>query len=263
MADEKAQKAWPEGYTLNENCGIRGSNLCWKFADSVGCAGCYLGEVKKDKETTEAKKRWDETLALLPRDIDALGNGSECLFCAGDDIEPADGYALLEMANPDPYFEKGVIFGYGKKVRSPVGSLVSVPVRIGRRCRHAYRMVEVIQIGWLIAMFALSLILMAVPPIADPMADLSPLLPVVFVVLMTVGGYYLGRNLSLWYVERRSAEVKFDLERIPLIRAMLGRGWYFFQVNHGLPRLSFTKKKPHTRLFPPPAAGEADQAATK
>ncbi|MBD5560074.1 MAG: hypothetical protein HDQ87_06950 [Clostridia bacterium] len=252
MAEEKAgeERSWPDGYDLHQDCSIRGSNLCWKFADSVGCSGCYLAADKKGKECSEAKQRWDETLALLPRDIDTLGCGSACLLCAADP-EPADGYALLEMANEDPYYEKGIIFGYGKKVRSPVGSLVSVPIRVGRRCRRAFRMVECIQIVWPIITFLVSLLLLAVPQIGQPMSRVSPLLPVAFVVLLTVGGYYLGRNLSLWYVEKHADEVRFDLSRIPLIRAMLGRGWYYFQVNHGLPRLTFTKKKPVERLFPP------------
>lgn len=260
MADQHPSgKQWPEEYSLNEECGIRGSNLCWKFADSVGCSGCNFGAEKKERENAEAIRRWDETLALLPRNIDELAEGDECLFCA-EDPEPADGYAMVEMANPDPYFEKGILFGYGKKVRSPVGSLVSVPIRIGRRCRRALRMVEIIQVGWLVAMFAVSLLLMAVPAIGQRMAAVSPLLPVLFVVLMTVGGYYLGRNLSLWYVERHSDTVRFDPGRIPLVQAMLGRGWYYFQTNHGLPRISFSKKKRQSRLFPPRAA-ESPEAA--
>ena len=44
MAEEKAgeERSWPDGYDLHQDCSIRGSNLCWKFADSVGCSGCYL-----------------------------------------------------------------------------------------------------------------------------------------------------------------------------------------------------------------------------
>lgn len=253
------EKNWPEDYALKEDCGIRGSNLCWKFAGAGGCESCVLSGSKRDKETAEAKQRWDETLALLPRDIDSLAGGEECLLCAGDEHEPADGYALLEMANIDPYYEKGIIFGYGKKVRSPVGSLVSVPVRVGKKCRRAYRMVEFIQISWPILMFALSLLLLAVPQIGRPMGELFPLLPVVFVLLMVVAGYYLGRNLSLWYVERHADSVHFDLANVPLIKAMLNRGWYFFQVNHGLPRLTFTRKKPLGRIFPPECTVQEQQ----
>ena len=259
MADKNENgsgKNWPDDYELQADCGIRGSNLCWRFADGGGCGTCTMAAVKKDRESAEARERWDETLALLPREIDTLAQGDTCLLCGGDDAEPADGYALLEMANIDPYYEKGVLFGYGKKVRSPVGSLVSVPIRVGRRCRRAYRMVEAIQICWPILMFLLSLLLLAVPQIGTPMGQLSPLLPVAFVVLMVTAGYYLGRNLSLFYVERHQKDIRFDPARIPLIQAMLSRGWYFFQVNHGMPRLTFSRTKPQGRLFPPPPAEE-------
>lgn len=244
-------KKWPEGYDLKKDCAIRGSNLCWKFTSAGGCQSCYLSTVKKDRESREAKERWDETLSLLPPDVDELGEGEWCRLCVGEP-EKADGWALLEMANPEPYYEKGMIFGFGKKVRSPVGSLVTLPIRIGPRCRHAFHMVELLQIGWLVGMFGLALLLLMIPALAEPMASLFALLPVIFVVLMTVAGYYLGRNLSLYYVAKKSDEVNFDLAGIPMIRRMLGRDWYFFQVNHGLPRMSFTKKKPQARLFPPP-----------
>lgn len=244
------QNKWPEEYNLKSDCHIRGSSLCWKFANTSGCEQCYISGLKKERECQEARDRWDETLSLLPQDIDELGEGEECRLCIGEP-EKADGWALLEMANPEPYYEKGMIFGFGKKVRSPVGSLITVPIRIGPRCRHALRMVEVLQIGWLVGMFVLSLLLLMIPQLADPMVNLFALLPVAFVILMTAAGYYLGRNLSLYYVAKKSDEVNFDLASIPLIRRMLARDWYFFQVNHGLPRMSFTKKKPCLRLFPP------------
>lgn len=253
--DEQAR--WPEDYDLKPDCHIRGSNLCWKFANTGDCENCYIAGVKKDRECQEARERWDETLALIPPDVDELGQGDLCRLCVGEP-EKADGWALLEMANPDPYYEKGMIFGYGKKVRSPVGSLVTVPIRIGPRCRRALRMVEVLQIGWLVGMFALSLLLLMIPQLAEPMASLFALLPVAFVVLMTVAGYYLGRNLSMYYVMRKSDEVNFDLAAVPLIRRMLARDWYFFQVNHGLPRMSFTRKKPCLRLFPPQTSSLTD-----
>lgn len=247
---ELRTRRWPDSYDLKDECSLRGTNICWKFADSVGCSSCVFATSTKDADTQDAQRRWDATLALLPKDIDELAQGNQCWFCV-EDPESSDGYALLDMAHQDPPFEKGILFGYGKKVRSPVGSLVTVPVRIGKRCRSAIRMVDLIQIGWLIGMFVLSVLLLMIPALADPMVNLFPLLPVIFVALMTFAGWWLGRNLSLFYVSKKAAQVRFDPGKIPLIRQMLDRGWYFFQTQHGLPRMSFSRKLPQSRLFPP------------
>lgn len=250
MEDKDTTKRWPEDYALRSDCSIRGSNLCWRFSGN-GCDNCNFSGAKKERESQEACSRWEETLRLVPRDIDELIDSKTCWFCAGDEQEEADGYALLEMANPEPYFEKGIIFGYGKKVRSPVGSLLSIPIAVGKHCRHALRMLDIIQVGWLVGMFVLSILLLLIPQIATPMVNLFPLLPVGFVALMTGAGYYIGRNLSLAYAMRHSDKVRFDPAEIPIIRKMMARDWYFFQTNHGLPRMTFTKHLTRQPLFAP------------
>lgn len=246
---------WPQEYQLDDSCPVRGSNLCWKFANSTGCDACYINGLKEKHAKDEASERWEQTVRLLPKNIDELADLDTCWFCVGEK-EPADGYAVVDMANPEPYSTKGMFFGFGKKVRTPVGSLVSLHIAICKKCRRAFRMVEFLQIACLIGMVALAIGLLAVPRIAQPMVNLFVLLPVVFLALMAGAGYAIGRSAAMAYMRRKSSEVNFDIGTIPLVASMLSRDWFFFQTDHGMPRMSFTKKKDRSRILPPSPSAE-------
>lgn len=243
--------AWEKDYELDPKCTARGSDLCWKFANDNGCETCYVKGLREDYAKDQACERWEQTVRLLPQNVDELSCTDTCQFCAGTNREPADGYAVIEMANPEPVHMKGVFFGYGKKVRTPVGSLVSLNIAIGKKCRRAFRMVEAIQIAWLVGMIVLALLLLSIPQIARPMSNAFALLPVVFLALMAGAGYALGRNTAFAYMRKKSSEVNFDVGTIPVVAAMLSRDWFFFQTDRGMPRMSFTKKRPVPGILPP------------
>ncbi len=59
----------------------------------------------------------------------------KCQFCRGDE-KPGKmrmDMPSFEMAHPEPYAEKRHDFRAGKKVRTPVGSLVTIQASIGKR----------------------------------------------------------------------------------------------------------------------------------
>ena len=45
-------------------------------------------------------------------------------------------YAIVEIAHPDPPHESGEMFGFGKKIRRPVGSMIQVPVAVCKDCKR-------------------------------------------------------------------------------------------------------------------------------
>lgn len=252
--------AWTEDYDLDPDCGGVGTDLCWKFANEGGCSRCYVGTLKSKEAQQQACERWDETIELIPPDIEELASSKTCWFCEEKPPEKADGYAVLEMANPEPYSEKPMFFGIGKKVRTPVGSLLTLNVAVCGRCRRAFRMVDIIQVVCLLAFLGAAVAMLVVPAIAQPMADVFVLLPVIFLVLMVGAGYGLGRSLSTAYMKRKSKEVNFNVGSIPIIRQMLHRDWYFFQTNHGIPRMNFTRVRTQAQLVPP---SEGDENAAE
>ncbi|HBU12649.1 MAG TPA: hypothetical protein DEB31_07975 [Clostridiales bacterium] len=249
-----------QGAGLQEDCPIARSELCYWLSRKNGCDKCYIRTLKSVEMKEESRDRWAATLALLPNDVDDVHEAGECQFCK-DEPRQADGYAMLEMAHAEPYFEKGMFFGFGKKVRTPVGSLLSLQFSCCARCRKVMRMVDVIQILSVLLGVVVATVLLMIPGFSQKMADLFVLLPVFFLLLMIAAGYFIGKFASAEYVKRRSKIVKLDVSEIPVIKKMLSRGWFFFQVsNNGLPRVSFAKRKAYDRLLRSrPAEREAEQ----
>lgn len=113
-------------------------------------------------------------------------------------------------------------------------------------------MIDLIQILSVILGLAIGFVVLMIPAIAEPMARLFILLPILFVALTGIAGYFIGKNLSAAYMRKNAKKVKIDLAEVPLIAKMLDRGWFFFQVTQGVPRVSFGKKKQFRRLFKEP-----------
>ncbi len=232
---------------LDVNCPIIDTNLCRWLHDKTGCKSCYIGSIKDDSKKEEASASWETTLSLVPNNIDDLHESQECQLCKGD-IKKADGYAFFEMANPEPRFEKGMFFGIGKKMRSPVGSLLTLQMSTCNHCKKAFRKLDLIQALGLIIGVGGGIATLLVPAIATPMAQMFVLLPILFVLITGIAGYFLGKYFATKYLKKMSATVKFDLVEIPLITKMIERNWFFFQVVQGLPRVSFSKKKQYDSL---------------
>ncbi|MDL2237146.1 tripartite tricarboxylate transporter permease [Christensenellaceae bacterium OttesenSCG-928-K19] len=245
MSEELKNNIEPE---VDSDCPISRSNLCYWLVEKGGCDKCYIRTLKTADQKQDAKGRWEETLSLLPQDIDETHQAEDCQFCK-DEVHEADGYAVVEMAHPEPYFEKGMFFGLGKKVRTPVGSLLSLQFSVCPRCRKVMRMPDVIQVASILLGVVIGIILLMIPGISEKMADLFILLPAIFFVLIIVAGYYVGKNASMAYLKRNADRVKLDLSEVPMIAKLLSRGWFFFQMSgNGMPRISFSKKKAYSRL---------------
>lgn len=230
-----------------QECPIAGSELC-AWTGKNGCIPCYVRTLKEDSDKQKALDNWKVMLSYLPPDIDSLHESEKCVLCKGE-IHPREGYASVDMAHPEPKTMKGMIFGLGKKIRTPVGSLATINMAVCNKCKKKYTLMESFVWIFLVGMLALSLVLMMVPAIANPLANLSGALPALFVVVLTVVGYFLGKSISAMYRRKISEDVKVDLLEVPLIRNMIDKGWFFFQDNKGTAKLFFNRKKTFGRLF--------------
>jgi len=234
-------------HEIRDNCCIVDSTLC-KRMGATGCYSCYIRTLKTDESKKDALARWETTLSLLPRDIDDLHDSEECQFCKGTP-EKKDGYATLEMAHAEPYAEKGMFFGFGKKVRVPVGSLVNVEMGICKRCKKVFRIIDIMQLITMIVGLVIGIVVVAIPGIGGPLSSISPIIPLLVIVGFGVAGYYLGDQVALWYAQKSKDTVKIDLTEIPQINKMIHRDWFFFQMSKEKPKMFFYKKSKQPRLF--------------
>ncbi len=239
-----------------KKCVIADSDLC-NWLDRKGCYHCYISTLKGDEEKKAAMERWETTLSYIPENIDELHTSDDCPFCKGQP-KKIDGYASFEMAHPEPYSAKGMFFGIGKKVRTPVGSLVTLQAGICDDCKKAFRKMDILHLGVFFGFLVASFVLLLIPGFATPMANLFALLPVLFVALMALAGYFLGKQLGMNSLKKASKTVHVDVAEIPLIRQMINNGWFFFQMTNGMPRIYFKKIKTYAYLRKPRAQQEDD-----
>lgn len=232
---------------IDENCAIADSELCHWLATKAGCDSCYIRGLKTDEQRTTSLEKWKETLALVPDGMTKLYDTDECQFCKGK-IKKADGYASIEMAHPEPYYEKGMFFGIGKKIRTPVGSLLPVQASVCADCRRKIIFADYTPVIFLLVFLAASIIILMLPSAAQAMSDAMELLPVIFILGMIGLGYVMGKAVHKRYVKKISSEVKIDVSEIPLIKQMMNEGWFFFQTNDEVAKISFSKHKHYDRI---------------
>lgn len=232
---------------LKEECPIADSELCG-WAGKNGCVPCYVRNLKDDGEKEKALENWNVMLSNMPRDIDSLHHSEKCVLCKG---EPNDTtcYASVDMAHPEPKTMKGMFFGFGKKVRTPIGSLATIHMSCCDSCRRKLWLMDAWMWIFLAGFIALAFVLVSIPSIAQPLVGINELVAVGFVVLVVLLGYLIGRSVTANYRKKIGLQVKVDPAEIPLIRMMLDRGWFYFQDNKGLPRLFFKKTKTFEDFF--------------
>lgn len=243
---------------IKERCPIADSELC-DWLGKNGCYQCYISSLKSSSQKEEALEHWKVTLSYLPDNIDDLHMSDECQFCKEEPPEKAEYYATFEMAHPEPYAEKGMILGLGKKVRTPIGSLLSIQASIGKECKKAIKMTDILQLGTFLGFLVLSFVLLMIPQIGQTMANWMAFMPYIFIALMLLAGYFLGKNLAAAHLKKIQKRVKVDLAEIPLIKQMLNRGWFFFQTgSDGMPKVFFRKTKAYNRLKRPCECAEEE-----
>ena len=232
--------------TRNE-CPIVDSELCY-WVGKNGCMPCYIQGLRDDDDKRKALENWKVMLSNLPADIDSLHESEKCVLCKGEG-RGTECYASVDMAHPEPKSMKSMFFGIGKKVRSPVGSLVTINLASCNECRKKYKMMDSLMWIILFGMVALAFVLASIPVVIGPLSSLNQLLPIALVAGMALLGYLLGRWATNRYRKKISPDVVVDIAEIPLIKSMFDKGWTIFQDNQGRPKLFFKTKKTFGRLF--------------
>ena len=103
-----------QGSDPKKMCPIADSELC-EWLGRNGCYQCYISTLKTPEAKEKALSNWKTTLSYLPNNIDELHSTGKCQFCKSEEPEEMDGYATFEIAHSEPYAEKGLIFGLGKR----------------------------------------------------------------------------------------------------------------------------------------------------
>ena len=223
----------------NTQCMASDTELCRWIGKE--CEDCYIGGLKHKDDTEKMLSDFRVTLSLLPEDFDSL-QGEECCFCVGDVKKTRAGYAVVDLAHSEPEARKGMFFGFGKKVRQKIGSLMPVSISICRDCRRALRMVEYLKWIVIAAFVGLSIGLCFIPAI-----NTLPALPYGVIIAGFLAGYLMSRLVSDAYMKAQSKKTAFNVFDIPVCKQMQEDGWFTMQdtgpaTRFIMSRKSYTKK---------------------
>ena len=127
-----------------KDCKLLGTEIC-AYAGCEGCEKCFVSDrAYKKADMEEINESWKITLSYLPENVDELHTSDKCWLCKGERRD-ASCFAVLDLGHPEPEYKKGMFFGFGKKVRAQIGSLLSLPIACCSKCRNRFRMMEAIR----------------------------------------------------------------------------------------------------------------------
>lgn len=246
--DERKKKL-----TEDDDCPIEKSELCYWLAEG-DCDKCYVSKVKDPDTRLGMAKNWKIMLSNLPENVDDLGNSETCVFCKGEPNK-TDCYATLDLAHPDPPAKKGLIFGFGKKVRIPVGSMFALKLACCKKCRNKMRMANLASGIIFVIMIAVGLLLGCLPdgPAYAAGGENILLMAFIYIVGFAVGGFFLGKAIGKQLTKNLAKTVKSDPREIPMVAEMFANRWFIYdsgkEANDA--RLFFSNKKDFKNVFPP------------
>jgi hypothetical protein len=224
----------------NTKCNIKDSSLC-HWLDKNGCEKCYVMELGDD-EQADALKRWEITQSLLPDNVDDLHQSENCHFCA-QDPQPRAYYGSVDLANPEPASMKGMFFGFGKKVRTQIGSLLPISISCCRRCRRAFLMTDVVRYLTPFVFLVVAILLSLIPPFYALLNSLGAYVSTIFVVAMFLIGIGVGKLFFISYVTKKGKAVRFNIFDIPILEKMKDKGWFVMENDSIVTKVMFSKNK--------------------
>jgi hypothetical protein len=167
--------------------------------------------MKKGGQLKEFKDNFEVTMSLLPPDFDEL-QSEECQFCVGEKGKRT-GYANIDFAHSEPESETGMFFGFGKKIRRRVGSLIIGSISICRSCRSAMFIAGTLKWLMCVVVFAIAAAILTIPGVGNKM---DVLINLCILILSAYLGYLAGTVISNAYIKAKKDSVRFDVFEVPV-----------------------------------------------
>lgn len=236
-----------EKLPVNPECAFSGTKYC-RLLNMHACENCTMrGSTNLD----EVRRDIDLYETLLPEGgVAKLFHAKECQFCKDTPKGARAGFAILDMAHPEPKrVQKWLL---GKKV-TRIGTMIPVQMSVCKKCRARFRLIDVMPTLLTVVFGGVGLLLLASGKIAERLADTAQVLPFALWIVLLVGGYFAGKLVSnlLWKDAKKRMLV--DIREHPVIAEMLQRGWEPI-AKQSKTKLLFSKSRVNRGL------GTADEA---
>lgn len=204
----------------NPDCPLSGTRYC-RVLNMRACEQCTVASAR---DYDELKRDIDQYEALLPEGgIAHLFTERECQFCRGENRGRRRGYAILDMAHPEPKHIQQWLLG---KKRSAIGTMVPLQFGICPVCRRRFLTMEYIPLALPLLIGAAGLILFYHGGQGSEVMGVFVYWPFLAWVAAILLGVLAGRLIVRALFHRYDRVMIADVMRHPVVREMTQRGWF-------------------------------------
>ena len=208
-----------EKLPVNPNCELSGTKYC-AMLNMHTCAACTVRDAENKAEIISDLDLYE---TLLPQGgIARLFESPECQFCTTPEKGKRRGYAILDMAHPEPRRVQKWLFG---KRMSRIGTMVPVQMSVCPKCRRRFLALEYMTMAIPVIIGILALIVLSMDSVRIPLVDLSMFAPFGAWILCVLIGAIAGKLITDGLQRAWSKEMVTDVLRHPVIAEMINMGW--------------------------------------
>ena len=208
-----------EKLPVNPNCELSGTKYC-AMLNMHTCAACTVRDAENKAEIISDLDLYE---TLLPQGgIARLFESRECQFCTTPEKGKRRGYAILDMAHPEPRRVQKWLFG---KRMARIGTMVPVQMGVCPKCRKRFLAMEYMTMFIPVLVGIVALIVLSMDAVRNPLVDLSMFAPFGAWLIATLLGVIAGKLITDGLQRAWSKEMVTDVLQHPVIAEMVKMGW--------------------------------------
>ncbi|MEG1524771.1 MAG: hypothetical protein RR475_07065 [Clostridia bacterium] len=208
-----------EHLPVNPECELSGTKCC-RLLNMHTCEACTVRNSDNKAGILQDIALYE---TLLPEGgVSQLFTARDCQFCKMEPKGKRKGYAILDMAHPEPKRVQRWLLG---KRQLKIGTMIPVQMSICSACRRRFLLLEYLPIVIPIVLGVAGLLLISIDAVSAPLNRMGSFLPLVLWLLLIGVGILVGR---LWgkHFKKKCARIMYaDVLEHPVIAGMLQKGW--------------------------------------
>ena len=208
-----------EKLPVNPNCKLSQTRYC----QTLNMRSCSVCTVRDADDMDEIMKDIDLYETLLPEGgIAQLFESRECQFCKPPQKGTRSGYAILDMAHPEPRRVQKWIFG---KRTARIGTMVPVQISVCKKCRSRFLALEYLPILIPVMIGLIALFAVSADPLKTTLANILLFMPFGVWLGCVLIGALAGKLVTDGLAKTWDKDMVTDVMQHPVIAAMTEKGW--------------------------------------
>lgn len=224
-----------EKLPVNPNCELSGTKYC----RALNMGACERCTVRNSDRKDEIRADIELYETLLPAGgVAHLFTDSSCALCKQEPRGACSGYAIIDMAHPEPKRVQRWLLG--KKVSS-IGTMIPVQMSVCGKCRRTLMCIDYLPLAAAVVIGLAGLFLLGSGAIADVLAGVSAFLPFAAWLVVAGLGLLAGRLIAKALAKRADARMYVRVLEHPTLAEMVQKGWT--PVSNARNKVLFSKSR--------------------